>query len=119
MEPCGLFTQMAAEIFGVAGVGVGGVTGDALNAHQLSQRLFDGLHTVGTTGFDIGSELMIVSTPNQIADCTGGHEDFNGGIPIDSVDGGQEPLMDDSQQGERELTSHLRLEAGREDVEDT
>ena len=81
-------------------MGVGCVAGDTLTANEFSEGLFDGLHSFRAAGFNVGSELMVVATTNQIADSAGGHEDFDGGIAIDSVDGGQEALMDDGQQGE-------------------
>ena len=109
--PPPLFTKVAAEIFGVAGMGVGCVAGDAVIAHELGQRLLYGLHAFGPAGFNVGSELMVVSAANQISDSAGGHEDFNGGVAVDSVDCGQQALMNDGQQGERELTPHLGLEA--------
>jgi hypothetical protein len=84
----------------MAGMGVGCVPRDAVIAHEFSQGLLYGLHAIGAAGFDVGSELMVVSTANQIADCAGGHEDFNGRIPVNSIDGRQEPLMNDGQEGE-------------------
>lgn len=102
----------------MAGVGVGCVAGDTLVAHEFRQGLFDGLHALGASGFNVGPELMIISAANQVADSNRGHEDLNGGVSIDSVDCRHEPLMNDSQQGKGELTAHLGLKAGGEDVED-
>ena len=54
---------------------------------------------------------MVISAANQIPDSAGGHKDFDSGVAIDSVDSGQESLMNDGQQGKGELTSHLGLKA--------
>ena len=84
----------------MAGMGVGCVARDAVIPHEFSQGLLYGLHAIGAAGFDVGSELMVVSTANQIADCTGGHKNFNSGIPVNPIDGGQETLMNDGQESE-------------------
>ena len=84
----------------MAGMRVGCVARDAVVAHEFSQGLLYGLHALGASGFNVSSELMVVSTANQIADCTGGHENLDGGITVNPIDGGQEPLMNDGQEGE-------------------
>lgn len=73
-------------------VGVCGVAGDAAGAHEFGEGLFHGQHAVGASGFDVGSELMIVAAADEVSDAGGRDEDFDGGITADAVCGGDKLL---------------------------
>src|ERR1700751_316719 len=101
----------------MATVRVGSFAGDPILANELRQGLFHGLHPFRTSGLYICAKLMVISAAYQISDPAGSHQDLHRSVAINAVHSGQESLVDDRQQGKRELATNLGLKSGRENIE--
>ena len=68
------------QIFGVVGMIECNVVCDASYSNHFSQRLLHGQHSLGPAGFDICTELMVISAANQIPYRAVSEHDLDGGI---------------------------------------
>ncbi len=116
---CGDVVEEGTEFVGVVAVGEGCLLGDAAGADEGGEGLVHGAHTVGVAGGDLGADLMVLAGADEVADGGGGDHDLEGGVAGGLVDGGDELLGDDGEEGEGELLADLVLVAGGKAVEET